>query len=103
MEIDINNHVETGNLKNDKNDDYLQTILINQKIRDILSIYVLIGVVGKIKQGKSTLVKEITGVNTNPTSLIKTRKIQVCRLTDSIKIIDFSDYERMISAKFCIK
>ena len=93
-ENEIRKKIENGDLKNDLKNDYLQTILLNRKIRDILSSDIFIGVVGRIKQGKSTFVKEMTGVNTNPTSHAKTRKMQVCRLNDSVKIIDYPDCEQ---------
>jgi GTP-binding protein EngB required for normal cell division len=94
LENGIRKKIENGGLKNDLKNDCLQTILLNRKIRDILSSEIFIGVVGRIKQGKSTFVKEMTGVDTNPTSHGKTRKMQLCRLNDSVKIIDYPDCEK---------
>jgi hypothetical protein len=93
-ENQIKKLIETGSLKNDQRDDYLQTILLNRKIRDILSAEILIGVVGKKNKGKSTFVKEITGINTNPDSREITYKMQLCKLVDSIKVIDYPDCEK---------
>ena len=50
IENEIKANIESGKLKNDKKDDYLQTILLNRKIRDLLSQDIIIGVVGRIKQ-----------------------------------------------------
>ena len=92
FEKKIEENILNGKLRN-SHDVYLQSILINKKIRDILCQDIFIGVVGQ-KKGKSTFVKEITGVNTNPNANIGTYKMQVCPLLDSIKIIDFPDCEK---------
>ena len=92
LELKIEEKVSKGELK--KNDFFVQSILINKKIRDILCQDIFIAVVGKKKCGKSTFVKEITGVNTNADANIGTFKMQVCPLVDSIKIIDFPDCEK---------
>ena len=90
-ELKIREKIENDALKNDKKDSYLQTILLNRKIRDILSKGILLGVVGQEKNGKSNFVKEITDQNTVSNAHVKTKIIQFYRLIDSIHIIYYPD------------